>query len=66
MWSGSVAQVVAASCTELSRNEPPAFSPFSTSYLSTYEGTWHATKSGVVTREGEVIGRSPKRRCDEV
>ena len=25
-------------------------SPFSTSYLSTYEGTWHATKSGVVTR----------------
>ncbi len=46
MWSGSVRQVV----TELSRNEPPAFRPFSTSYLSTYEGTWQATKSGVVTR----------------
>ena len=25
------------------------FQPFSTSYLSTYEGTWQATKSGVVT-----------------
>ncbi len=50
MWSGSVAQVVSASCTEFSRNEPPVFSPFNTSYLSTYEGTWQATKSGVVTR----------------
>jgi len=50
MCAGSVSQVVAASCTELSRNEPPAFRPLSTSYLSTYEGTWQATKSGVVTR----------------
>ena len=50
MWSGSVAQVVSGSCTELSRNEPPGFRPFSTSYLSTYDGTWQATKSGVVTR----------------
>ena len=40
--------------------------PARTSYFERYEGTWQATKSGVDTRYGALIGRSPKRRCEQV